>query len=77
MNMPRLRIVVVGAGMTGLTAARALSGQGHDVVVIDKARGPGGRMSTRRDNDLRFDHGAQYFTCLLYTSDAADDTQFV
>ena len=58
----RLRICVVGAGMTGLTAARALSHQGHDVVVVDKARGPGGRMSTRRNADLRFDHGAQYFT---------------
>jgi predicted NAD/FAD-dependent oxidoreductase len=58
----RLRIVVVGAGMTGLTAARTLSRQGHDVVVVDKARGPGGRMSTRRNADLRFDHGAQYFT---------------
>ena len=58
----RLRIVVVGAGMTGVTAARNLSQQGHDVVVVDKARGPGGRMSTRRNADLQFDHGAQYFT---------------
>ncbi len=58
----RLRICVVGAGMSGLTAARVLSHQGHDVVVVDKARGPGGRMSTRRIDDLRFDHGAQYFT---------------
>jgi renalase len=48
--------------MTGVTAARTLSHQGHDVVVVDKARGPGGRMSTRRNADLRFDHGAQYFT---------------
>lgn len=58
----RLRICVVGAGMTGVTAARTLSHQGHDVVVVEKARGPGGRMSTRREADLRFDHGAQYFT---------------
>jgi len=58
----RLRIVVVGAGMTGVTAALTLSHQGHDVVVVDKARGPGGRMSTRREGDLQFDHGAQYFT---------------
>lgn len=57
-----LRIGVVGAGMAGLTAARILSDQGHDVVVVEKARGPGGRMSTRRNGDLRFDHGAQYFT---------------
>jgi predicted NAD/FAD-dependent oxidoreductase len=58
----RLRIGVVGAGLTGLTAARTLADQGHDVVVVEKARGAGGRMSTRRDADLRFDHGAQYFT---------------
>lgn len=58
----RQRIGVVGAGMAGLTAARILSGQGHDVVVVEKARGAGGRMSTRRHADLRFDHGAQYFT---------------
>jgi renalase len=57
-----LRIGVVGAGMAGLTAARTLSDQGHEVVVLEKARGPGGRMSTRRNGDLRFDHGAQYFT---------------
>jgi hypothetical protein len=61
-NGERLRVAVVGAGLAGLTAARILSDQGHDVVVVDKARGPGGRMSTRRDGDLRFDHGAQYFT---------------
>ncbi|MBT8047729.1 MAG: NAD(P)-binding protein [Xanthomonadales bacterium] len=58
----RLRVAVVGAGMAGLTAARILSDQGHDVVVVDKARGPGGRMSTRRESGSRFDHGAQYFT---------------
>ena len=58
----RLRIGVVGAGMTGLTAARTLHDQGHDVVVVEKARGPGGRMSTRRNAGLWFDHGAQYFT---------------
>ena len=58
----RLRIGVVGAGMAGLTAAKTLSDQGHDVVVVEKARGAGGRMSTRRNGDLRFDHGAQYFT---------------
>jgi photolyase PhrII len=58
----RLRVAVVGAGMAGLTAARILGDQGHEVVVVDKARGPGGRMSTRRADEFRFDHGAQYFT---------------
>jgi photolyase PhrII len=58
----RLRVIVIGAGLSGLAAARTLSDQGHDVVVVEKARGPGGRMSTRRQVEVRFDHGAQYFT---------------
>ena len=56
------RILVIGAGMAGVTAAHALQMNGHDVVLVEKGRGPGGRMSTRRRGALRFDHGAQYFT---------------
>ena len=56
------QIAIVGAGISGLLAARELSGAGHAVRVFDKARGPGGRMATRRYEDLAFDHGAQYFT---------------
>ncbi|MEM9303908.1 MAG: FAD-dependent oxidoreductase, partial [Pseudomonadota bacterium] len=58
----RLRCVVIGAGISGLTAARTLADHGHEVVVVEKGRGPGGRASTRRSEGLRFDHGAQYFT---------------
>ncbi len=60
------RIAIVGAGMAGLACASRLSGPGISVALFDKARGPGGRMSTRRiDTPLgqaSFDHGAQYFT---------------
>ncbi|MEX2499154.1 MAG: FAD-dependent oxidoreductase [Wenzhouxiangellaceae bacterium] len=54
--------VVIGAGWAGLTAAREMAWAGHEVVVLEKSRGPGGRSSTRRNNGARFDHGAQYFT---------------
>ncbi|MEJ2400730.1 MAG: NAD(P)-binding protein [Xanthomonadales bacterium] len=57
-----LRVAVVGAGLAGLTAARILDEQGFETVVVDKGRGAGGRMSTRRVDEFRFDHGAQYFT---------------
>ena len=57
-----MRTVVIGAGMAGVVAARELTRNGDDVVVIDKGRSPGGRMATRRDGDARFDHGAQFFT---------------
>jgi renalase len=54
--------IIIGAGIAGLTAARALQAQGWSVVVLDKGRGVGGRMATRRIDDGVFDHGAQFFT---------------
>jgi renalase len=57
------RILVVGAGLSGLAAARTLADHGHEVVVLDKGRAPGGRSSTRSEAGKRsFDHGAQFFT---------------
>lgn len=55
-------VAVIGAGMAGLTCARTLRDHGLQVTVFEKSRGPGGRMSTRRVDEYRFDHGAQYFT---------------
>ncbi|MEP7112052.1 MAG: FAD-dependent oxidoreductase [Ilumatobacteraceae bacterium] len=55
------RLVIVGAGLAGLTAARCLTGH-YAVVVLDKSRGVGGRMATRRIGAATVDHGAQFFT---------------
>lgn len=61
-----MRIAIIGAGMAGLSCADALVSGGHKVKLFDKARGPGGRMSTRRIatplGEASFDHGTQYFT---------------
>lgn len=54
--------LVIGAGLAGSSCALELRAAGLEVKVVDKARGAGGRASTRRAGDLRFDHGAQYFT---------------
>jgi len=56
------RTAVIGAGIAGLTVAYALHEAGREVVVFDKGRDVGGRMSTRRARGQRIDHGAQYFT---------------
>lgn len=58
----RLRAVVVGAGLSGLTAGRILADHGLDVQVVEKSRGTGGRLATRRVGNQAFDMGAQYFT---------------
>lgn len=54
-------IAIIGAGLSGLTAARELS-KTMNVQVFDKSRGVGGRMATRRAEHYEFDHGAQFFT---------------
>lgn len=66
MNGQKHDILIIGAGITGLTCATALAKAGRSVVVLDKGRGPGGRMAARRaeiaGEVVSFDHGAQYFT---------------
>lgn len=54
--------LIVGAGIAGLTAARRLKSNGIDVTVLEKSRGVGGRMATRRIENGVFDHGAQFIT---------------
>ena len=60
------RVAVVGAGISGLTAASRLARGGCAVTVYETGRGPGGRTSTRRAGPdgagWQFDHGAQYFS---------------
>ncbi len=54
-------IATIGAGLSGLVTAKRLRPYA-EITVFEKARGIGGRMSTRYVDDYRFDHGAQYFT---------------
>lgn len=54
--------IVVGAGISGLLAARVLHEAGFRVRVLEKGRGVGGRMASRRRDGASFDHGAQFFT---------------
>lgn len=54
--------LVVGAGIAGLLLARRLRAAGQPVTVLEKSRGVGGRMATKRVGVAVFDHGAQFFT---------------
>ena len=54
-------IAIIGAGVSGLTAAYELSRAGHRVVVLEKSRGLSGRAGTRRHGAVSVDHGANFF----------------
>jgi predicted NAD/FAD-dependent oxidoreductase len=56
------KTLIVGAGLSGLLAGQILKRAGHPVTILEKSRGVGGRMATRRFKNGVFDHGAQFFT---------------
>ncbi|MBE9125040.1 MULTISPECIES: NAD(P)/FAD-dependent oxidoreductase [unclassified Coleofasciculus] len=50
-------VTIIGAGLAGLTCAQQLHQAGYRVVVLEKSRGVGGRMATRRLDNTCADHG--------------------
>jgi predicted NAD/FAD-dependent oxidoreductase len=55
-------VLIIGAGISGLLCGTELRRAGLSVRVLDKGRGFGGRMASRRMSGGRLDHGAQFFT---------------
>jgi len=51
------RIVVIGAGISGLTTAYLLKQKGHDVIVLEKRNEAGGAIETIHENGYLFDCG--------------------
>ncbi|KAJ9183090.1 hypothetical protein P3X46_006999 [Hevea brasiliensis] len=61
------KVAVVGSGISGAVCASTLARNGVSVTLFESARGPGGRMSQRREiaedgKELLFDHGAPFFS---------------
>ena len=57
------RVIVIGAGVSGLAAAWTLHRAGHDVTVVESRTRPGGRVHTIRDpfaDDLYAEAGAMF-----------------
>ncbi|MEU4695220.1 FAD-dependent oxidoreductase [Actinoplanes sp. NPDC023714] len=54
-------VVVVGAGIAGLSCARALAEGGARVRVVERGRVPGGRLASKRYDGRYADIGAAYF----------------
>lgn len=60
--MSQIEIAIIGAGITGLVCAQVLQQAGYQVVVLEKSRGVGGRMATRRVQGTIADHGTCYLS---------------
>ncbi|KAF3321637.1 NAD(P)-binding Rossmann-like domain-containing protein [Carex littledalei] len=66
-NSGMAKIAVIGSGISGAVCASILASKGISVTIFESGRGPGGRMSSRRERmedgtELCFDHGVPYFT---------------
>ena len=57
-----MQVVVVGAGLGGLSAACHLRGAGHDVLVVERLATPGGRAGRIERDGFRFDTGPTVLT---------------
>ncbi len=55
----RAEVVIVGAGLAGLSAARVLRNAGRDVVILEASDGVGGRVRTDVVDGFRLDRGFQ------------------
>ncbi|MEO1209005.1 MAG: FAD-dependent oxidoreductase [Cyanobacteria bacterium J06638_20] len=59
-NTKQADVAIVGAGLAGITCGQALQQLGYKVVLIEKSRGLGGRVATRRLAETCADHGAKF-----------------
>ena len=57
----RKRVVVVGAGFSGLSVATALAHQGFEVTILEKNSSPGGRARSFTENGFTFDMGPSWY----------------
>lgn len=74
---PLLDVAVVGAGVAGLTAASKMNDLGLTVGVFEKARGTGGRMSSKRIASDQNENGYMAFDlgCASITAESEAFTQ--
>ena len=62
-------IIIIGAGLTGLVLAKKLKQSGKECLILEKSRGLGGRVATRRIDEMGLDHGAAFLSQLSHDSE--------
>lgn len=59
--MPGKKVIVIGSGFAGLSAASFMARSGWDVTVIEKNKTPGGRARQLKENGFTFDMGPSFY----------------
>ncbi|MBE9099631.1 NAD(P)/FAD-dependent oxidoreductase [Vacuolonema iberomarrocanum] len=59
-NSKWVDVAIVGAGLAGITCGQTLRQSGYTVAILEKSRGLGGRVATRRLMATCADHGAKF-----------------
>ncbi len=54
-------VIIVGGGISGMTAAFLLQRKGHDVLILEEKNEPGGHIRTLSENGVRMETGPHSF----------------
>lgn len=60
-NMGNKRVIVIGAGFSGLVAAALMAQEGYNVTLLEKNERPGGRARIWEKDGFRFDMGPSWY----------------
>lgn len=56
-----MKVIIIGAGLSGLAVAQAFSKKGHQVTIFEASDRAGGRSKTLHHKDSIIDVGTQYY----------------
>jgi phytoene desaturase len=59
--MKRKKLVVIGSGFSGISAATSLADKGYDVTILEKNDSPGGRARSFSADGFTFDMGPSWY----------------
>ena len=71
--MKEKKVLIVGAGIGGLSTALRLASQGYKVTIIEKNHQAGGRLNQIKKDGFTFDIGPSFFSMSYEFKQLADE----